>query len=55
MIKTLKTMGLTKKTMPLIKLKIYNLQKSFEIEIKRIDCLNPSTHKDKTNGKMLLF
>jgi hypothetical protein len=55
MIKTLKTIGLTKKTMPLIKLKKYNLQEFLEIEIKRINCLYPSTHKNKTKEKMLLF
>ena len=55
MIKTLKTIGLTKKTMPLIKLKKYNLQEFLEIEIKRINSLSPSTHKNKTKEKMLLF
>ena len=40
--------------MSLIKLKKYNLQESLEIEIKRITCLCPNSHKNKRKDSAIL-
>lgn len=55
MIKILKTIGLNQENNASYKTKKIQSAGVLEIEIKRINCLSPSTHKNKTKGKMLLF